>query len=83
MRAAASLHAGGEDCIDPAPEGEGPPTMGEEKGGEMKTDSNHDPTYESMDNDHNDEYVVASLGSGAELRGGELCSTPELSQSLL
>ena len=57
--------------------------MGEEKGGEMKTDSNHDPTYEPMDNDHNDEYAAASLGSRAVLRGGELCSTPELFQSLL
>ena len=41
----------------------------------MKADSYHDPTYESMDNDHSDEYVVETLGSRAELRGGELCST--------
>ena len=81
----ASLHAGGGNSVNPGPEGEGPPTRGEEeeKGGEMKADSDHEATYESMDNDHNDEYVVATLGSRAELRGGELCSTPQLSQSLL
>ena len=49
----------------------------------MKTDSNHDPTYEPMNNDHNDEYVVASVGSRAEPRHGELCSTPQLSLSIL
>ena len=49
----------------------------------MKTDSDHDPTYEYMDNEHNDEAVVASVGSRAETRHGELCSTPQLSQSLL
>ena len=80
----AFFHAGRGDSVNPAPEGEGPPTREEEeKGGEMKSDSDHEATYESMDNDHNDEYVVATLGSRAELRGGELCSTPQLSQSLL
>ena len=80
----AFLHAGGGVSVNPGPEGEGPPTREEEEeGGEMQSDSDHEATYESMDNDHNDEYVVASLGSRAELRGGELCSTPQLSQSLL
>ena len=61
-----------------------PPTRGEEEeGGKMKSDSDHEATYESMDNDHNDESVVATVGSRAELRGGELYSTPQLSQSLL
>ena len=41
----------------------------------MKSDSDHEATYESMDNDHSDEYVVATLGSRAELRGGE-CAAP-------
>ena len=49
----------------------------------MKTDSNHDLSYEPMNSDHNDEHVVASVGSRAEPRHGELCSTPQLSQSLL
>ena len=65
------------------PEGEGPPTKGETEGGRMQADSEHEATYESMDNDPIDEYEMASLGSRAELRGGELCSTPQLSQSLL
>ena len=42
----------------------------------MKSDSDHEATYEPMDNDHNDESVVATVGSRVELRGGELCSTP-------
>ena len=65
------------------PEGEGPPTKGETEGGGMQADSDHEATYESMDNDPIDEYEMASLGSRAELRHGEMCSTCQLSQSLL
>ena len=63
------------------PEREGPPSKGETEGGGMQADSEHEATYESMD--IIDEYEMASLGSRAELRHGELCSTPQLSQSLL
>ena len=58
------------------PEGEGPPTKGETEGGGMQADSEHEATYESMDNDPIDEYEMASLSCRAELiTGGELCST--------
>ena len=50
-RAAASLHAGGGDCIDPAPEGEGPPTREleeEEEGKKMQAN----PAYLSIEISH-------------------------------
>ena len=58
------------------PEREGQPSKGETEGGGMQADSEHEATYESMDNDPIDEYEMASLSCRAELiTGGELCST--------
>ena len=41
-----------------------------------------EPVYDSIDNNPTNELEIASLRSRAEMRGGESCSTPQLSLSL-